>query len=338
MLRKSRPTIHDVAREAGVSYQTVSRVLNNSSEVASSTRERITKIMEDMGYQRNVAAHMLNTNRSLTIQVVTVDGKFPFEIPLPEAASKQGYSSIYSECTEQTFAKTLDMAAARMVDGIFLYAPKLIIDDDKLLEMCHGIPLVRRDYAIESNSKKFTWVGFDQVRATELALQHLLDLGHHKIVEVSGALSAINPRIRQKTLHQILNSKGLELVASVEGDYSSDQLAVTSGYSGMRSLLESGVDFTAVVLGNDKIAIGAISALHEFGARIPDDVSIVSFDNSPFSRFLIPPLTTVAFNFSLQSRLAFQFLFELIENPETEPHQHILLPELIVRDSTRSLL
>lgn len=333
-MRKNRPTIHDVAREAGVSYQTVSRVLNNSSEVAAATRERVLQIMEAMGYQRNVAAHMLNTNRSHIIQVITLEGKFPFEIPLPEAASKAGYSALYAECTNETFARTLDMAAARMVDGIFLYAPRLNIEDKKLLEMCHGIPIVRRDYAIDS---KITWVGFDQVRATELAFQHLFALGHRQIAEITGALEAINPRIRHEALMKELNTHGLEPAAVVRGDYSSDERAFTSGYEGMKELVKSGVFFTAAVISNDKMALGAISALHEQGLRVPDDVSIIAFDNSSFSRFLIPPLTTVAFNFSLQSRLAFQFLFELIENPETEPHQHILLPELVVRQSTRSI-
>ncbi len=333
-MRKNRPTIHDVAREAGVSYQTVSRVLNNSAEVASATRERITRIMEAMGYQRNVAAHMLNTNRSHTIQVITLDGKFPFEIPLPEAASKAGYSALYAECTEETFVRTLDMAAARMVDGIFLYAPRLVIDDSELLEMCHGIPVVRRDYAIGS---KITWVGFDQIHATELALQHLLDLGHQQIVEVTGSLEAINPRVRHDALVKILRQHGLVPAGIAHGDYSSDERAFNSGYAGMKQLIENGIEFTAVIVSNDKMAVGAISALHECGLRVPEDVSIVGFDNSSFSRYLIPPLTTVAFNFSLQSRLAFQFLFELIENPDTEPHQHILLPELVIRQSTRQI-
>lgn len=334
MLRGNRPTIHDVAREAGVSYQTVSRVLNNSPAVAPATRQRILHVMKKMGYQRNVAAQMLNTNRSFTIQVINLGGKFPFETPLPEAASKAGYTAIYAECTDDTFAKTLDMAAARMVDGIFLYAPKLQIDDQTLLELCHGIPVVRRDYAPGS---KITWVGYDQVRATELAVQHLLDLGHRQIAEVTGLLEAINPRVRHETCQKILKQHGLELVASVAGDYFSHERAVKSGYDGTRQLIASGMSFTAVIVGNDQMAIGALAALHEHGLRVPDDVSVVGFDNSYFSRFLIPPLTTVAFNFDLQSRLTFQFLFEQIENPATEPHQHVLLPELIVRESTRRL-
>jgi LacI family transcriptional regulator len=226
------------------------------------------------------------------------------------------------------------MAAARMVDGIFLYAPKLDIDDQQLLAMCHGIPVVRRDFVPGS---KITWVGYDQGRAAEMAVQHLLDLGHRHIAEVTGLLEAINPRLRHDTWEKMLLSRGLEPVSSMEGDYFSHDRAVTSGYEGMRRLIESGERFTAVVLGNDQMAIGALAALHEHDLRVPDDVSVVGFDNSYFARFLIPPLTTVAFDFDLQSRLAFTFLFEMIETPTSTPHQHVLLPELIVRHSTRKL-
>ena len=110
---------------------------------------------------------------------------------------------------------------------------------------------------------------------------------------------------------------GLSPWRACAGDYFSHDRAVTSGYEGMCRLIESGQHFTAVVIGNDQMAIGALAALHEYGLRVPEDVSVVGFDNSYFSRFLIPPLTTVAFNFDLQSRLAFQFLFEQIENPDT---------------------
>jgi LacI family transcriptional regulator len=333
-LKENRPTIHDVAREAGVSYQTVSRVLNESPSVAPATRQRVLQIMKKMGYRRNVAAQMLNTNRSYTIQIINLGGKFPFGVPLPEAASKAGYSAIYAECTDDTFAQTLDMAAARLADGIFLYAPKLVIDDKELLDMCHGIPIVRRDYALGS---KITWVGYDQVCAAELVVQHLLDLGHRQIAEVTGLLEAINPRFRHETLERMLLSRGLMPAGCVAGDYFSHDHAVASGYEGMCQLIESGQPFTAAVMGNDQMAIGALAALHEHGLRVPEDVSVVGFDNSYFSRFLIPPLTTVAFNFNLQSRLAFQFLCELIENPDNPPHQHVLLPELVVRQSARSL-
>jgi LacI family transcriptional regulator len=328
-----RPTIRDVADEAGVSYQTVSRVLNDHPRVAPNTRAQVVRAMKKLGYQRNVAAQMLTTQRSRTIQLITVDGEFPFELLLFDSAQWGDYSAIYSDCTRETLAKTLDKAAARLVEGIFLYAPKLCMADEELLAMCHGIPLVRRDFALDS--KHITWVGFDQIRATQMAVQHLIDLGHRDIAMVTGTLQAINATWRYQSWKKTLIENGLQPGPNAHGDYTTPKSAVHTGYEGMCQILESGELFTAVLIANDYMTIGAIHALREYGLRVPDDVSIVSYDNSPHAAYLDPPLTTVDFNFDLQNRLAFQFLFELIQNPDTEPHQHILLPDFIVRQSAR---
>ena len=178
--QSSRPTIRDVARAAGVSYQTVSRVLNDHPRVAPDTRERVLRAMKKLGYERNLAAQMLTTQRSHTIQLITVDGKFPFTLPLLDSAQWGDYSALYCECPRAQLPQVFDRAAARMVEGIFLYASKLTIDDDALLEITHGIPIVRRDFALDS--RRITWVGFDQVRATQIAVQHLLDLGHRHAI------------------------------------------------------------------------------------------------------------------------------------------------------------
>jgi DNA-binding LacI/PurR family transcriptional regulator len=114
--KDSRPTIRDVARAAGVSYQTVSRVLNDHPKVAVATRERVLLAMKQLGFQRNLAAQMLTTQRSQTIEIITVDGKFPFVVPILDA-TEGNYFTIYSECTSHTLAQTFDMAAARMVEG-----------------------------------------------------------------------------------------------------------------------------------------------------------------------------------------------------------------------------
>lgn len=332
--KDSRPTIRDVAREANVSYQTVSRVLNNHPKVATATRERVLLVMKQLGFQRNLAAQMLTTQRSQTIEIITVDGKFPFVVPILNA-TQGGYFTIYSECTAHMLPQVFDMAAARMVEGIFLYAPRLRVSDDELLEMSHGIPLVRRDYFIDS--RKISWVGFDQVRAARLAVEHLLELGHREIVEITGLLKAINPSVRHEAIQKTLLDNGLELVMSVSGDYTTTKGSMKSGYEGMSQLLESGAAFTAVIVANDSMAIGAMHAIREYGLQIPDDISIVGFDNAPHAQYLAPPLTTVHFDFEMQNRLVFQFLLELIKNPDREPYQHVLLPNLVVRASTRSL-
>lgn len=330
-----RPTIVDVAREAGVSYQTVSRVLNDHPRVASDTRERVLLAMKRLNYKRNMGAQMLKTQRSGTIQLLSVDAEFPFELPLLKTAQWGDYSAMYTDCTQKDLPRALDKAALHMVEGIFLYAPKLKIDDDDLLAMCHDIPIVRRDFVLES--RRITWVGFDQIRATQLAVEHLLERGHREIAAVTGTRQAINASLRYDVWRKTLIRHGLEPGPSAHGDYTTTKNAVQTGYEGMCRILKSGARFTAVLVANDYMVIGVMAALREHKLRVPQDVSIVSFDNSPHAAFQDPPLTTVEFNFDLQNRLAFQFLFELIADPTIEPHQHVLLPNLIVRQSTRAL-
>jgi len=330
-----RPTIVDVARRANVSYQTVSRVLNDHPRVAPETRARVLLAIEELDYRRNLGAKMLKTQRSGTIQVISVDAEYPFEVPLLNTTQWGEYSAIYTDCRLKDLPRALDKAANHMVEGIFLYAPKLRINDADLLAMCHGIPIVRRDFVLES--RRITWVGYDQIRATQLAVQHLIDLGHRQIGAVTGTLQSLNGMWRYEIWKKTLLENGIEPGPSVHGDYTTTKNAIQSGYEGMCMLLDSGAPFTAVLVANDHMAIGALHALREHGLRVPDDVSVVSYDNSPHAAYLDPPLTTVEFNFDLQNKLAFQFLFELIKDPDTPPHQHVLLPNLIVRKSTRPL-
>jgi DNA-binding LacI/PurR family transcriptional regulator len=226
----------------------------------------------------------------------------------------------------------LDKAAARLVDGIFLYAPKLQIPDDELLEMSHGIPIVRRDYALDS---KLTWVGYDQVHATRLAVQHLIDQGHERIAEITGSLEFINPRLRHDTWLDLLTSQGLEPGPGYAGDYSTFARAMQTGYEAVCEFLKRGEAFTAIMAVNDHAAMGALSALHEHGLRVPEDVSIISFDDDAIAAYLIPPLTTVRFDFDMQNKLASQFLIEQINDPDYRHHQHVLIPDLIIRQSVQ---
>ncbi len=213
--RDKRPTIRDVAREAGVSYGTVSRVLNSHPEVAPDTRVRVQRVMEKMGYQSNLGARMLTTNQSNLIEIIVMDVHFGIVLPrMAQYIDEAGFSTLYAECTLENFVHTLNTAAARLVDGILLYAPKLHIPDDELLTLCHGIPIVRRDYVLDS---KLTWVGFNQEHATRLVVQHLIDLGHQQIAEITGSLNFINPHLRHDAWLNLLKTKGLEPGPSYTG-------------------------------------------------------------------------------------------------------------------------
>ena len=334
MRKDKRPTIRDVAREAGVSYGTVSRVLNDHPEVAADTRVHVQRVMEKMGYQRNLGAQMLTTKQSKIIEFIVMDVYFGLVLPkMAQYITDAGYSTLYSECTQENFEDTLNTAAARLVDGILLYAPRLHISDEDLLSMCHGIPIVRRDYVLES---KLTWVGFDQVHATRLVVEHLIGLGHRKIAEITGSLDFINPRLRHDTWQNILTSRGLEPGPSYAGDYSTFASAMKTGYEGVCEFLERGEDFTAIMTVNDYAATGAIRALTEYGLRVPEDVSIASFDDDPIAAYLTPSLTTVYFDFDIQNKLASHFLLEQINNSDYRHHQHVLIPDLVLRESAQA--
>lgn len=331
-----RPTIRDVAREAGVSHQTVSRVLNGHPKVAPKTRARVLQIVDKMGYERNLAAQMLTTQHSNTIQIITLDAKFLLDVTqFTQPVKKAGYSSVVTNCSIETFAKTLDEAAARMVDGIMLYAPKLYMPDEQLLAMSHGIPMVRRDYAIDS---RLTWIGFDQQHASRTAVQHLIALGHRRIAHITGSLEFINPRLRHDAFVKTMEESNLDSSLVYVGEYGAEKRDMKTGHDGVCELLKQGRKFTALHVVNDRTAIGAMSALWEHGLRVPDDVSIVGFDNNAVAPYLTPPLTTIAFDFDFQAQLGFQFLFEQISNPENyRHHQHVLIADLVVRQSTRSI-
>lgn len=330
-----RPTIRDIADQAGVSYQTVSRALNNQSRIASDTRKRILQIAHELGYHPNRAAKMLSTQRSYVLEVnlINIEPATAFALStkiMADTAKRHGYSVMFAEIMPDEVAKVVKSAASRLVDGIALYAPRLN-SDDALAELSadHNIPIVRRDYAPDS---KLASVGFDQVYGATLSLQYLLEQGHRHIAEISGPLEYTAARIRHNTRQKILQENGIEPGPSVAGDYS-----IKSGYNAMRQLLKSRASFTALVAGNDHMALGAIHALREQGWRVPDDVSVIGFDDKHYAAYIDPPLTTVRQPFEQQDKMVIEYLIELIEKPDTEIYHRVLRPELVVRKSVRRL-
>jgi LacI family transcriptional regulator len=240
-----------------------------------------------------------------------------------------GYSLLISETDFQGLAQSLENATSRVIDGVVLYAPSLHISDEQLLEISAGIPFVRRDYLPGS---KVAWVGFDQVYASQLAIDYLLKMGHHRIAEITPPRHYHNGHWRHQGAVDTLAQHGLALAATVEGDYT-----IQSGYTGAMALLDSQVDFTAVVAGTDKMALGAIHAFRERGLSVPEDISIIGFDNAEVAAFTYPPMTTVEFKFDKQDEIVVKYLIELINDPEIELHQRILTPSLVIRDSVRQL-
>lgn len=331
-----RVTLHDVARQADVSYQTVSRVINGSPHVAKETRERILRAIKELNYQPNAAARSLVTRRSNLIEIITFGGNFygPSQMVLyiERVARQQGYNLLVSHVLEMSLKEirvAMSSLSGRLVDGIILITPMIGVDYEELLALCQGTPFVMIDTQFGSVSPS---VVIHQGFGGQLATQHLINLGHRAICEISGPLDWYGARARHESWLATLEAAGLQPGISVEGDWTA-----LGGYAATQRLLETGQSFTGLVVGNDQMALGAMRALREHGLRIPDDISVVGFDDIPESACFEPPLTTVRQDFATLGRQSMDYLFNLMHQEGTPLQQRVLYPTLVERQSTRSV-
>lgn len=330
-MKPKRPTLRDVAREAGVSYQTVSRVINDDDHVSPATRSRVQKAIEVLGFRPNRAAQILQTERSHTIEVVMFYNGFnQFLYEMARASHQLGYHFVISAITEAEFLSTLESASSRFVDGLILVPlTPLEQDYEALMHLTDGIPFVQIGAKLGAEIPS---VIYDQAQGARLATQYLIDIGHTRIAEISGPRRNNDGYTRHVSWMATLKENQLDVGLSVEGDFTID-----GGYRAMNELLDTGEPFTAVCIGNDSMAFGAHTALRERGLSVPKDVSIVGFDDIPEAAHFVPGLTTVKQDFQLIGRLAIEYIVSLVEKPNTLVHQRVLQPKLVIRGSTAPL-
>jgi len=333
MNRQRRSTLHDVANYAEVSYQTVSRVINNHPNVSPETRERVQNAVLKLGYRPNKVAKSLVAKQSKTLGLLTFGmdhyGPAQMVINTERAAKELGYDLILSNINEPTLEqmrKALYNLSERQVDGILSIAPVAGISYADMVQMCHDIPLVLIDPEM---GQEIPSIVVDQRYGSKLISEYLINLGHRRIAEISGPFNWFGAQSRHQQWQETLRSAGLAPGESVEGDWTAN-----SGYHAVHRLLTLNPGFTALVVGNDQMALGAIYALNEYNLRVPDDVSVVGFDDVPEAAFFRPPLTTVRQDFSQLGETGVRYLLDRMQSPDTPPHQHIIYPKLIVRKST----
>lgn len=327
-MKTKRPTVRDVAREAGVSYQTVSRVINNDTHVSPATRERVMAAIENIGFRPNRAAQIFQTERSHTIEAVIFYGGFNrFLFEMAHTAHQLGYHFSISAISEDEFISSLDSASSRFVDGLLLIPMvELNVTYDDLQRLTDGIPVVQIGAPLGANIPS---VIYAQSLGARLATQHLIDLGHRRIAEITGPALNYDARDRHLGYRDTLRDNGIPAGQSIAGDYS-----LESGYQAMATLVESGEPLTAVFVANDSMAMGALTALRERGISVPDDISIVGFDDIPEAAHFVPALTTVRQDFNLMGKTAIEYLVRLIEDEGAPIQQTVLHPKLVVRGST----
>ncbi|MCX6495585.1 MAG: LacI family DNA-binding transcriptional regulator [Actinobacteria bacterium] len=325
-----KPNIRQVALLAGVSHMTVSRVLNEHPSIASATRERVLEVMRELNYRPNSAARALATRRTNRLGVVVDSinefGPASTVRAIEHAAHDRGFtvSSIAVSADRSITAHDALMSLVGIgIDGLCLITPRTS-SIDLLREVSRGIPTL----VVKSEPEDdFFTVSVDQRRGAALAAQHLIQLGHREIVHLSGPLDWLDAREREQAWHEHLATAGLPARATVVGDWTSD-----SGFAFGRSV---DVDFTAVFAANDQMALGLIHALHERGIRVPEDVSVIGFDDVPDAHHFLPPLTTVRQDFRALGSVSVTTLLAELEGVEV-PRRTLLQPELVVRASTAS--
>ena len=323
----------DVAALAGVSHQTVSRVINGHPNVAPQTRERVEAAIAQLGYRPNIAARALVTGSTRTIGLVTVKinqyGPAQTMLGLEKAARAAGYGlsvSILDDATAVAMREAVDRFVSQSVDGIVALGT---YDDaaEALRALDPPVPLV----AVQvGGGEDRPAVGVDQETGARLATRHLLELGHRTVHHVGGPADSQEARGRQKGWRSELEKAGAAVPEILRGDWTP-----SSGYAAGKQLagcIRRGEDVTAVFLANDQMALGLLSALHEEGLTVPGDVSVIGFDDLPEAPYFTPPLTTVRQDFAELGRRGVQLVLARMRREDLHPDP--VPATLIVRAST----
>jgi len=324
-------TIHDVAKRSGVSYQTVSRVINNHVSVAAATRERVLKAIEDLNYRPSILAKSLVTKRSQLIGVVAygTEQYGPAQVVqnVERSARTHGYEillSTLSQFREREIQAAVERLQQFGVDGLVLLTPYDAHDIVKRIGT--RLPFILIDATTDVDGPT---VSIDQMEGGVLATDHLIQLGHTGILHVSGPDEWSDADLRyQGYLHSMARA-GLTPLPRYTGDWSP-----ASGYAATRQALTDGQPFTAVLAANDQMALGAMRAVREAGKRIPQDVSVLGFDDIPEAAYFDPPLTTVVQDFGLLGRKSLEELLRLVKEPQERVRHVVFQPQLVVRGTT----
>ena len=341
-IRIGRPTIKEVAAAAGVSTQTVSRVINQRPDVSPETRKRVQNVIEQLGYRPSALARSLIQQRSYTLGVVTAGLRFigPSRTlsGITSAAEEKGYSLLLKELPQFDTTDVTPIFQAlhdRHVDGIIWAVPE--VDDnrnwinDSSLET--RIPMV---YLAMEPRDDILVVSIDNYLGARIAVNHLLEEGYRHIGHVAGPMDWWEAQERMRGWSDSLSNVKIKSEANQwsEGNWSS-----ASGVEAIEKLFSQYPEMDAVFVGNDQMALGVIQVATQKGLRIPDELGIVGFDNIPESAYFSPPLTTIQQDQYKIGKVAVEEIIQIIESSleglEAErSNSFILSPTLIVRQSS----
>jgi LacI family transcriptional regulator len=333
-------TIYDIAKKTGYSVSTVSKVLNNYSDVGEKTKKIINEAVEELGYFPSSSARTLSTKRSWTIGVVFVEDsgigmEHPFFNAVIESfkktAEKEGYDLLFASSTIGKESRSyLDHFLYRGVDGVAVVCSTLNTPDvQKLMES--DLPSV----VIDLDTRGVSVVFSDNLHGSELAVDYLYGLGHRKIAHIAGTDELYVGIQRLMGYNSALHKNNLDVQKNyiVDGGY----FTYEGGKKAMEKLLKLKEIPTAVYVAGDLMAIGAIAAIKEIGLKVPEDISIVGFDDIQSARYITPGLTTIRQDTKLIGKTAANLLIDQI-NSKKKQFMSVKIPvSLIERDSCRPI-
>jgi LacI family transcriptional regulator len=341
MIQNQRITIKDVAKAAGVSTQTVSRVINNRPDVSDDTRDRVQQIIEELGYSPNVIARSLSRGRSNALAVVGFGlgyfGSTSVLTGIEQKTSELGFSlllSLLDKFESSRVDQILRDLLSRQVDGIIWAIPGI----DEVLAWLMGkfenisIPVVFLNKFQNGND---TVVAMDNLLGARLATGHLLDQGYRRIGIIAGPENWWEAQQREAGWQETLKQAGIEYPdeLKVTGDW-----GAASGDVGLHNLIARSPDIDAVFASNDQMALGVLQAARRLGLRVPDDLGIVGFDDIPEAAYFYPSLTTIRQDLRSLGALAVDRMCDLIKarqaGEEFAPDISWVKPKLIVRKSS----
>ncbi|MFI2205561.1 LacI family DNA-binding transcriptional regulator [Streptomyces sp. NPDC020192] len=330
--RRQRVSMADVAKLAGVSSQTVSRVANGHAGVIGSTREQVLAAMRQLGYRPNSAARALRYGQFNTIGVILFN--------LSTTGNSRTVEAIATHAAAEGYAITLipiDVPTQDNVLGAFTRMGELAVDavivileshllDTGTVQLPPGVHVV----VVDSDAgDRYSVVDTDQADGARQAVRHLIDLGHRTVWHVSGPETSYAGQRRTEAWRAVLEGAGRPVPAPLHGNWSAE-----SGYAAGLALAEE-PGCTAVFASNDQMALGLLRAFHERGLSVPSDISVVGFDDTPDAAFFIPPLTTVHQDFAEVGRRCVQGALRQIRTHDgSRPGTDLVPVRLVIRQST----
>ena len=333
-------TIKDVAKMAGVSTTTVSHVINKTRFVAKETEEAVMQAIKSLKYSPSAVARSLKVNTTKSIGMIVTTSESPYFAEIIHAVEdhcyRQGYSLFLcnTQNDPEKIKNHVEMLAKKRVDGLLVMCSEYTQHSLDVLSGFSSVPMVVMDWGPNAD----TDIIEDNIfTGGYIATKHFIDCGHKAIGLIAGELDKTTARTRYEGFVKAMNEANLSIHENwiMEGFFEPED-----GYECMNKILSQDSLPTAVFCCNDVMALGAISAITEKGLRVPDDISIIGYDNIHSSRFYAPPLTTIHQSKSRLGAQAVNLLFERIANKDNdnhEKHRIAIHPELVLRKSVRTL-